>query len=102
MDFIVVFFRDILDGPLYISIVIINSILICSCIGYLADNYLKRKKAIEDYNNTYATVGNNVGVSIGATAAQSVQQGVQFQQTQNTSAVPSTATSVVQPPTQSK
>ena len=52
MDFIVVFFRDILDGPLYIAIVVINSILICSCIGYLADNYLKRKQAQENYNNT--------------------------------------------------
>lgn len=81
MDFIVVFFRDILDGPLYIAIVVINSILICSCIGYLADNYLKRKKAQENYNNTYATVGSNAGVSVGTAQApqQAQPQAVQQQ-----------------------
>lgn len=64
MDFVVVFFRDILDGPLYIAIVIINSLLICSCIGYIADNYLKRKKAKEAYNNTYVSVDSNAGISV--------------------------------------
>ena len=47
MDFVIVFFRDVLDGPLYIAIVVINSILICSCIGYLAEQSLNRKKAKE-------------------------------------------------------
>ncbi len=79
MDFIVVFFRDILDGPLYIAIVVINSILICSCIGYLADNYLKRKQAQENYNNTYATVGSNAGVSVGTAQAPQQPQAVQQQ-----------------------
>ena len=58
MDFIIVFFRDVLSGPLYITVVIINSILICSCIGYLGENYLNRKKAQAKYNNTYTTVSN--------------------------------------------
>ena len=78
MDFVVVFFRDILDGPLYIVVVIINSILICACLGYLADNYLKRKQAEEDYNNTYTSVTNSTaGISVPTTNTQP-----QVQQTQ--------------------
>lgn len=73
MDFIVVFFRDVLDGPLYIAIVIINSILICSCIGYLADNYLKRKKSNDEYNNTYVSVTSNAGVSVSQNSQPQVQ-----------------------------
>lgn len=69
MDFVIVFFRDILDGPLYIAIVIINFILICSCIGYLADNYLKRKQAATAYNDTYADVNGNTGVDVNSAAA---------------------------------
>ncbi|MBQ8131757.1 MAG: hypothetical protein IJ193_04635 [Bacilli bacterium] len=65
MDFIIVFFRDILSGPLYIVICVINSILICSCIGYLGEQYLNKKNATTQYNNTYAAVGNNTGVSAG-------------------------------------
>lgn len=51
MDFIVTFFRDILDGPIYIIVVILNSILICSCIGYLGERYLNNKKKKESYIN---------------------------------------------------
>lgn len=54
MDFIIVFFRDILDGPLYYVIVSICSILICSCIGYMGERYLKQKKEIEEKMNTHA------------------------------------------------
>lgn len=49
LDFVITFFRDILDGPLYIAIVIINSILICSCIGYLGERYLNHKKIKGSY-----------------------------------------------------
>lgn len=49
LDFIVTFFRDILDGPLYIVVVILNIILICSCIGYLGERYLNNKKKKESY-----------------------------------------------------
>ena len=77
MDFIVVFFRDILDGPLYIGIVIVNSILICSCIGYLADNAIKRKQAKENYNNTYVSVDNYAGVNVGVVSQ--AQSGVAVQ-----------------------
>lgn len=71
MDFIIIFFRDILDGPLYTVIVIINLILICSCIGYLAENYLNRKKKMEKFNATYAAVDNSFVV--GATTSQNNQ-----------------------------
>lgn len=51
MDFIITFFRDILDGPLYIIVVILNTILICSCIGYLGERYLNNKKKKGSYIN---------------------------------------------------
>ena len=47
LDIMVTFFRDILDGPLYIFVVILNSILICSCIGYLGEQYLKKQESWE-------------------------------------------------------
>lgn len=45
MNFIIAFFRDVLDGPLYIVVVVLCSILICSCIGYLGEQYLNKKKS---------------------------------------------------------
>ncbi len=59
MDFIITFFRDILDGPLYIVVCVICGILICSCIGYLGEQYLNKKKAQDEFNNTHATVSND-------------------------------------------
>lgn len=73
MDFIIVFFRDILDGPLYIAIVVINSILICSCIGYLGEQYLNRKKSQAKFDSTYATVNNNSN-AVGVPPVQTVEQ----------------------------
>ncbi len=64
MDFIIVFFRDILSGPLYIAIVVINSILICSCIGYLGEQYLNRKKSKIKYDETHATIDVNSGINV--------------------------------------
>lgn len=58
MDIIVVFFRDILDGPLYIIVALISGILFCSCIGYLAEQNNLKKAAKEKFNNSYATVAN--------------------------------------------
>lgn len=63
MDFIVTFFRDVLDGPVYIIVSIISGILICSCIGYLAEQSLLKKKAIEDYKNSHAEVSKNESLS---------------------------------------
>lgn len=49
MDFIITFFRDILDGPVYIVVTVICSILICACIGYLAEKRQKKRLEKEQY-----------------------------------------------------
>lgn len=43
MENIMHFFRDILDGPLYVIVVIISILLLCVCIGYLIDVRQKRQ-----------------------------------------------------------
>ena len=43
MENIIHFFRDILDGPLYVIVVIISILLLCICIGYLIDVRQKRQ-----------------------------------------------------------
>lgn len=57
MEFIITFFRDILDGPLYIVVAVISVILICSCIGYLAETSLNKKKAKQQYDESHANIG---------------------------------------------
>lgn len=64
MDFIIGFFRDVLDGPLYIIVTIICIILICSCIGYLAEQSINKKKKKQEYDATHATVGNDANQQI--------------------------------------
>lgn len=59
MDFIITFFRDILDGPLYVTVVILNSILICSCIGYLAEVYLTKRNEKKKYDSTHVAIENS-------------------------------------------
>lgn len=59
MDYIIIFFRDILDGPLYIIVAIISGILICSCIGYLAEVNINKKKIKQEYEKKYADVNSN-------------------------------------------
>lgn len=71
MDFIISFFRDTLDGPLYIIVSIICGILICSCIGYLGEQYLKKKQAKKEFESTHVTVANTVS-NVAATATTSV------------------------------
>lgn len=56
MDFVISFFRDVLDGPLYITISIICGILICSCIGYLGERYLNQKKKAAEDKNKHVTI----------------------------------------------
>ena len=56
MDLVITFFRDVLDGPLYIVVAIICGILICSCIGYLGEQYLNKQKMKKDYESTHAAV----------------------------------------------
>ena len=43
MENIIHFFRDILDGPLYVIVVIISILLLWVCIGYLIDVRQKRQ-----------------------------------------------------------
>lgn len=59
MDFIITFFRDILDGPLYIVVAVISGILICSCIGYLAERSMIKKKEKEQYDKEHFNVEEN-------------------------------------------
>lgn len=59
MKFIITFFRDILDGPLYIVVSIISVILICSCIGYLAETSLNKKKSRKEYEASHANLSTN-------------------------------------------
>ena len=54
MEQIIHFFRDTLDGPVYIVVAIIAGILLCACIGYLAEKSIKRKKALEEEENSSA------------------------------------------------
>lgn len=55
MDFVIVFFRDVLDGPLYIAVSIVCSILICSCIGYMGEKYLVEKKEGEEFASKHTS-----------------------------------------------
>ena len=48
MENIIHFFRDILDGPLYVIVVIISILLLCVCIGYLIDVRQKRQHIYEE------------------------------------------------------
>lgn len=56
MDFVIVFFRDVLDGPLYIAVSIVCSILICSCIGYMGEKYLEEKKEGKEFASKHTSV----------------------------------------------
>lgn len=60
MDFVITFFRDVLDGPLYIVVAIICGILICSCIGYLGEQYLNKEKAKKEFEATHAELSSPV------------------------------------------
>ena len=62
MDTIIGFFRDTLDGPIYIVWIVGCLILIFACIGYLAEKGIKNKKEKEKYANVNDT-NNNVPVS---------------------------------------
>ncbi len=59
MDYIISFFRDVLDGPLYTGVAITCGILICSCIGCLGEQYLNKKKAKEEFDSTHAVVSSD-------------------------------------------
>ena len=70
LDFFVTFFRDILDGPLYTGVAITCGILICSCIGYLGEQYLDKFNVKED------TKSESVSSDVSITADSTVQNAV--------------------------
>ena len=82
MEFIIVFFRDVLNGPLYIVTSVISGILICSCIGYLAEQTELKKKeeqeeqyvSVDELENNN-TVNNNVNTVVNSSTNNSVNTG---------------------------
>ena len=56
VEFVINFFRDTLDGPVYVIVSVLCGILICSCIGYLGEQYLKKKESEKEFNETHAVV----------------------------------------------
>lgn len=64
MDLIISFFRDVLDGPLYTGVAITCGILICSCIGYLGEQYLNKQKEKAEFDKTHAAVATESGVAV--------------------------------------
>lgn len=56
MDFVITFFRDVLDGTVYTTVAVIAGILICSCIGYLAEQSIMKKKNKQQYEQEYFSV----------------------------------------------
>lgn len=73
MDFIITFFRDVLDGPVYIVVAIICGILICSCIGYLGEQYLNKQKEKKEFEATHAAIAGEM-VDASALTASPVAQ----------------------------
>lgn len=56
LDIIISFFRDVLSGPVYIVVLVVGIIGICACIGYLAEETMKRKELADKQNKMYASV----------------------------------------------
>ena len=78
MDFFITFFRDILDGPVYMVVAIICGILFCSFIGYLAEVHFNKKKQALEYQSTHANVSMNTPSNAGGvTMQQNIQQNMQ-------------------------
>ncbi len=57
MDLIITFFRDILDGTTYIIVCSISAVLLCACIGYLAEKRNKNKHKSIQENSTVLDTG---------------------------------------------
>ena len=93
MDTIIGFFRDTLDGPIYIVWLVGCLILIFACIGYLAEKGIKNKKEKEKYANVNDT-NNDVPVATTISEEEAVPNEVEKQvqesvATDSVSSVPS-------------
>ena len=89
LDFIISFFRDILDGSLYIIVSVICGILICSCIGYLGEQYLNKQKKKKEFDETHTGVVNTMPVALNnsnSVNAKVVQSTVSAQDVSNVTA----------------
>lgn len=66
MENIIHFFRDILDGPLYVIVVIISILLLCVCIGYLIDVRQKRQHIYkeQEINSNHDAVALNTNSEV--------------------------------------
>ena len=64
MDIVISFFRDSLDGPVYIVVVVVAVILFFACIGYLAEKSINTKKEKAKYaeveNDSTTSIDNSV------------------------------------------
>lgn len=78
MDTIIGFFRDTLDGPIYIVWIVGCLILIFACIGYLAEKGIKNKKEKEKYANVNDT-NNDVPVATTISEEEAVPNEVEKQ-----------------------
>lgn len=83
MDIIITFFRDILDGYTYIIVSILSGILICSCIGYLAEVSINKKKNKKKYEESHAKVDNNQIINNDVLPNDQIQQSVVIPQNSN-------------------
>ena len=93
MDFVIVFFRDVLDGPLYIAVSIVCSILICSCIGYMGEKYLEEKKEGEEFASKHTSADDK---PLTAEEAKKALQTATSQTAENGEAVAQAAADVAQ------
>lgn len=93
MDFVIVFFRDVLDGPLYIAVSIVCSILICSCIGYMGEKYLEEKKEGKEFASKHTSVDDK---PLTAEEAKKVLQTATSQSAENGEAVAQAAADAAQ------
>ena len=58
MNVFINFFRDVLDGPVYITVAIISVILICAGIGYFAERKQKREVEEKKFEDTHVKIKN--------------------------------------------
>ena len=93
MDFVIVFFRDVFDGPLYIGVSIVCSILICSCIGYMGERYLEEKKEGKEFASKHTSVDDK---PLTAEEAKKVLQTATSQTAENGEAVAQAAADAAQ------
>ncbi len=100
MDFVITFFKDILDGPVYTVLVAICSVLFCACIGYLAEKKEKKRLEKEQYvevKNTTTATGSPSLSKVDSTVVSTVD--VKGNQEVVPSTIPSVTVQPTAPPT---